>query len=130
MRGLPGSETAEFRALLESKNATMKFFLLDPDPPNGGGGAPNPPNPSPQPVNPPAPGPARPPAAGTALAGTKTERELQLEEDLRIKADENARLAQEKRDRETKIAELEDQLDRTRRESEPDHDEGDTWHAF
>jgi hypothetical protein len=77
----------------------MKKKLLSPDP--GEGGDPANPNPSPgTPVDPPQPAP--PPAAKTVLEGTKTERELQLEE-------ENQKLADEKKQREVRISELEDE---------------------
>ena len=83
-----------------SANMTTKI-LLSPDP--GAGGDPAHPSPPPgPPVSNPAPQPAPPPAATTVLEGTKTERELQLEED-------NAKLAEEKRDRELRIMQLEDE---------------------
>jgi len=77
----------------------MKKILLAPDPVEGG----DPAHPSPasgqtsgQPPT------AAPPAASTVLAGTRTERELELEA-------ENQRLAKEKKDREMRINQLEDE---------------------
>ncbi len=78
----------------------MTKILLDPLPGTGGGTAT--PSSSSEPHNAETPPPAPPPAATTVLQGTKSERELQLEE-------ENQRLAKEKKDREIKIAELEDE---------------------
>jgi hypothetical protein len=77
----------------------MKMKLLSPDP--GEGGDPVPPGPPPSPVTS-TPPPAPPPAASTVLQGTKSERELQLE-------DENQKLLAEKKKVETRAAELEDE---------------------
>ena len=83
-------------------------ILLSPDP--GDGGDPAHPSPPPgPPVSSPAPQPAPPPAATTVLEGTKTERELQLEEDLQKERDDKQRLADEKKDRELRIMQLEDE---------------------
>ncbi|HXC34258.1 MAG TPA: hypothetical protein VNV43_00170 [Candidatus Acidoferrales bacterium] len=85
----------------------MRFLrlLLAPDTESGpGSGGDNPP---PPPENNPTPAPAAPPtdppAARTVIGGTKTERETKLETDLQA-ATETVK------QRETKIAELEDQL--------------------
>jgi hypothetical protein len=82
----------------------IRSFLLSPDP-SGGGGSPG--NESPNapvvPANtPPVQTPADPAAARTVIEGTKTERELALEQQL--EAEKNAR----KKDQ-TRVSELENQ---------------------
>jgi hypothetical protein len=101
----------------------MKKILLSPDP--GIGGDPAQPSSAPEHVT--TPPPAPPPAATTVLQGTKSERELQLEE-------ENKKLAEEKKQRELKINELEDenhrlkQIPATPASAEPEDD--GTWRVF
>lgn len=68
-----------------------------------------------------SPAPAGPPAAHTVLNGTKTEAETKLEADLQSARDRETQLLTdlekeraEKKEREIKIAELEDSLTATR----------------
>jgi hypothetical protein len=92
--------------------------LRDPAPSEGGTASNNPgqPNENPPAPAPAAPAPAAPPAAETVITGTRTERETKLETDLQTAQDVV-------KDRETKIAELEDQISTLRKE--PDH-----WRMF
>jgi len=80
-------------------------LLLDPDPPVAGGtGSTSGEGTGSAPPAPAAPAaPADPPAAETVINGTKTERETKLETDLQA-------VTETVKQRETKIAELEDQL--------------------
>lgn len=79
--------------------------LLSPDPIEGGDIPPTNPDPPT-----PAPAPIDPPAAKAVLEGDRTEREIQLQEELQSERERTTKLDANKRDRETKIAELEDQL--------------------
>lgn len=69
--------------------------------------APAPPT-APRPSTQPAPAP--PPAAAVVVSGQKTEREIALEGELNAERSNHATTAKEKKEREVKIAELEDQL--------------------
>ena len=73
------------------------------------------------PANPPAPAPppAAPPAAKVVVTGQRTEREIALESDLETEKRTHAQTAKEKKDRELKIAELEDQLHKLREPPRP-----------
>ena len=85
----------------------MKRFLsIDP----AEGGDPLNQNPAPTPSVPPAPAP--PSAADAVLNGDRTERELKLQEDLQRERTDKEKALAEKKARETKIAELEDQITR------------------
>lgn len=80
-----------------------------------------PPNP---PANnlPPAPGPGgptAPPAASTVINGTRTEREISLEAELNTEKLTHAQTAKEKKDRELRIAELQDELHRLKSAPRP-----------
>ena len=105
-------------SLRPAKRKTMRRILLDPDPPQptSGGQPPQPPpetppsppsDPGPAPEDPPQPGPTpAPPRAGRiVVTGEKTERELSLERNLR--------------DRETRLAELEDENRRLKTPPQP-----------
>lgn len=76
--------------------------------------APAPAAPPPTTVDPPGP-----PAARVVLTGQRTERELTLETNLEAERSAHAVTAKEKKDRETKIAELEDELYRLRHPARP-----------
>jgi hypothetical protein len=89
----------------------MRKFLLSPDPPDAGPGAPA--NPPPQPP------PAAPPAAKIVLTGEKSERETSLETELEAERNSHARTAKDKKDREVRIAELEDQLHKLKTPPQP-----------
>ncbi len=78
----------------------MKKILLSPE--SGEGGAPASPTAAPAEIIPTQPQPAPPPAAATVLSGTKSERELQLEED-------NRKLAETKKNLDKQNAELTDE---------------------
>jgi hypothetical protein len=91
----------------------MKRILFSPEGSGGGGAgenppalqdtpAPTPPTPPNPPVPPTAPVPAPPPAATTVLDGTKSERELQLEQEL-------ATAAEAKKNLEIRNSQLEDE---------------------
>jgi hypothetical protein len=56
-----------------------------------------------------------PPAAAVVLAGTKTEAEIKLETDLADERNRHGRTAEDKKQREIKISELEDELAKLRR---------------
>jgi hypothetical protein len=82
----------------------------------------------PQPAPPPAaPAPAAPPAAETVLKGTRSERELQLEEDVK-KKDETIK------HRETRISELEDENHRLKQVPSPtpapEPEDDGVWRPF
>lgn len=68
------------------------------------------------PANPPAPNPqdapAAPPAAEVVRTGQRSEREIALQAELETERESHAKTAKEKKDRETRIAELEDELHR------------------
>jgi hypothetical protein len=102
----------------------MKKILLDPLPGDGGGAVPSPGSTI---TEPPTPPPAAPPAATTVLQGTKSERELQLEE-------ENKRLLDEKKKVEVKAAELEDENHRLKTPATPPApakpDDDGRWRPF
>ena len=110
-----------------SVTMTLMKILLDPLP-GEGGGAPAPSSPS-GPLNNPTPQPAAPPAAATVLSGTKSERELQLEE-------ENKKLVADKKRVEVHAAELEDENHRLKTPpADPDPaveqtEEDGTWRVF
>lgn len=70
------------------------------------GGSPQTPDPKPQIQN----APAAPPAAATVLTGTIDERLVNLQERLDAARREVANTAQQKKDRELTIAQLQDQL--------------------
>jgi hypothetical protein len=97
--------------------SSVVLILRDPAIPSEGGGAPitAPPQTPEAPAAPAAPAP--PPAAQTVLTGTRTERESDLEGQLQKERDTL-------KDRETKIAELEDQLS-TMKQAQDDH-----WRPF
>lgn len=80
---------------------------------------PNPPEPPPAPGGPASVAPAAPTAAKVVLTGQKTERELSLETELDSERNSHAKTAKEKKDRETRIAELEDELHRLRHPAKP-----------
>lgn len=88
----------------------MKRLLRSPGETDGGS-----PTPAPE-IPPPAAAPAcpsQPPqAAATVIAGKRTEREIELERDLDDERGRHATTAKEKKDRELRIAELEDELRR------------------
>lgn len=79
----------------------MTKILFSPDPPETG--APG------APVTQPG-APELPPAAQTVVTGTKSEREITLETELQTERGSHAKTAKEKKDRELRIAELEDEL--------------------
>lgn len=79
----------------------MTKILFSPDPPESGAPA--------APVTQPGT-PKLPPAAETVVKGTKTEREITLESELQTERGSHAKTAKEKKDRELRIAELEDEL--------------------
>jgi colicin import membrane protein len=91
-------------------------FLLRDAADSGAGSPPNPPAPAPDappPPPPPAPpAPAAPPAAHTVATAQRTEREISLQAELDTERTRHATTAAEKKDRETRIAELEDELHR------------------
>lgn len=60
-----------------------------------------------------------PPAAQTVVTGTKTEAELKLERELKDERASHASTAAEKKARETRIAELEDELHRLKQVQTP-----------
>lgn len=107
----------------------MKRILFSPEPAEGNGNNPpaqDPPpaQPAPEPIPTPGDPPTPPPAAATVLKGERSERELKLEEDLR-KATERAEKAEGTvKERETKVAELEDQLSTLNSPAAPAPDEG------
>lgn len=80
---------------------SMRTIFFSPDPPADQGPAPAP-----------APEPANPPAADLVLKGKKTEREVALESDLETERNSHAKTSKEKKERELRIAELEDELHR------------------
>jgi hypothetical protein len=71
-----------------------------------------PPASPPVPSGPPAPAPGAPPAAKVVNTGPRSEREISLEAELETERGSHAKTAKEKKDRETRIAELEDELHR------------------
>ena len=96
------------RKLLESKATEQIEIMAENAPP-----IPEPvPQPQPQPSDP-------PPAARVVLTGQRTERELTLETELETEKSSHAKTAKEKKDRETRIAELEDELHRLRHPANP-----------
>jgi hypothetical protein len=95
-----------------------KTLQLDPDPPIDGGAPP--PNPASEGNLPPAPVPADPPAAAVVLEADRTEREIQLQDELQRERDRSTRLDADKKDRETKIAQLEDELNQLRSSPAPE----------
>lgn len=104
----------------------MKRLLLSPD--ESGGGVPS----APSQASPSQPAPTDktpPPAAQTVTSGTKTEREVTLEKDLAKAHGDLATTAQEKKDKEMRIMELEDQLFRLKKslEPEPKKKAGSSW---
>lgn len=97
----------------------MKKILLDPTSVAGGGAAPQNPSPGdhttqtePRTDTPPAanPAPASPVAAETVLNADTTERTLQIQADLEREREKSARLEGTVRERETRVAELEDTI--------------------
>lgn len=79
-------------------------------------------DPAPAPAAPPAAPPVDPPgppAARVVMTGQRSEREINLETDLARERSAHAVTAKEKKDRETKIAELEDELYRLRHPARP-----------
>lgn len=105
---------------------TMKKILLDPRPGEGGGAATQ--SSPPEPI--PAPPPAPPPAADTVLQGTRSERELQLEEDLRKERESKKKL-------ETDVAHLQDENHRLKQVPAPpappqpaEPEDDGTWRVF
>lgn len=97
-------------------------LLLSPDGEPGGGQAPSP-APPPQPSA--APDAAPPAAARTVTTGQRTEREIQLEAELQRERDQHTSTAAEKKQREVRIAELEDELHRLKTPAKPADDRGD-----
>lgn len=106
--------------------------LLSPDPQASGD-----PTPPPEPATPNAGEAAIPagsgepgPAASAVIAGGKTERELVLEAELEGERQSHARTTDEKKEREIKIAELEDQLHALRNPPEPEKPKSNKVRAF
>lgn len=87
---------------------------------------------NPAPANPPTPSnaPAAPPAARVVTTGTKTEREITLETDLEAERRTHAQTAKEKKERELRIAELEDELHKLREPPRPAPEKKTALEAF
>ena len=71
--------------------------------------------------------PAPPPAAKIVVEATRTEREVNLEADLKAERDSHARTAAEKKDRELRICELQDQLQTFRAGNRPAAKKKSSW---
>ena len=79
----------------------------------------------------PAPGPSQtpPPAAETVATGKRSEREIALETELQKERDTHATTAKEKKDRESRIAELEAELASLKAQPKPAEEKGG-WGFF
>ncbi len=101
-----------------------KTLLLDDAPADGGSNPPKNPASAGD-----SPAPAAPPAAETVLEGDHTERELKLQEELQHERTDKEKALAEKKERETKIAELEDQLSHAHSSPAPAAAKKDSWES-